>query len=209
MTDRLDRYSMVTTRTTLMASSLRLFEVATAQGRMMRADGTFAKLDKTPEGRAVGVQVNRTNRERILGLTKTSEDNWRRAIRDWVDVRLAHRCKRGVDFLFLEPLDGAAAVCPGCFVSLAHGEPSVELTESVSEAHTSAAAIAAMSSGDASSGGGYYGVEEGDEGGPSGVIGPDVAKKLLLEGRSKDAPPSDEEALDAIKEMLGAKEMPA
>jgi hypothetical protein len=203
VTDQLDRYSMVTTRSMLDTPNFRLFMVATAQGRMMRADRTFSKLDRSPEGRPVGVEISIKKRRAILELVGVTDATWRQAIGLWTEGRLAHRCKRGIDFLFLEPLRGEAAACPRCTVSLSHSEPLANLTHGVSQSHTSSTPIAASSSAIASSRGGCTGDEEGDEDGLPPFISPEEAKNLI-EGRSQKARSHlDEEALGNIHWVFG------
>jgi hypothetical protein len=181
---------MVTTRAKLIAPSLQLFEVAAAQGRMMRTDGTFAKIDKSPDGQPAGVEVTIRRRRQILALVGVTDDAWRLAVTKWVRLRLVHRCQRGVDFLFLEPLEGAAAVCPRCHVTLAHAEPVAALTENVSAAHASGPQMAATSSGDVAPPGGCSGVEEGDEEEGTGEIG--IAEAIrLLQGSSEKSGSSE------------------
>lgn len=60
---------------------------------------------------AVGVEVGVTARNRVLGLAGIQRPAWDQQVRAWVEVGMAHRCRRGVVMLFREPIDFASD-CP-------------------------------------------------------------------------------------------------
>jgi hypothetical protein len=114
VTDQEDRYSPVTFRgrERVGKGSAYLFDQLATRGKSIAPDGTFRKLNAGE--RYIGVRVTRDKRREILDRIDLTDKRWNNVIRVWASNRMAHRCSDGLDVLFLTPLDGAAALCPGC-----------------------------------------------------------------------------------------------
>jgi hypothetical protein len=180
--------------------SFRLLWFASATGRAMRTDRTFAPIG--PGGRSLGVQVDKKMRQRILEELGLSDKTWQNAAIVWVARRLAHRCRRGTLFIFIEPQDGLAATCPACLSPLARQvSPGSRDKLSPLTGH-SRVLIAATTSANSEETAGCYRVEEGVATIPD-LSTPEASRKFqkALEERL-----SENAALARLKEALDAKE---
>jgi hypothetical protein len=180
--------------------SFRLLWFASATGRAMRTDRTFAPIG--PGGRSLGVEIDKKMRQRILDELGLSTKTWQNAAIGWVDRRLAHRCRRGVLFVFIEPQDGLAATCPACLSPLA-GQVSPGSRDKLSPlTGHSRVAIAATTSENIEDPGGCYRVEEGVDTVPD-LSTPEASKRFQkqLQERSLEIA-----ALARLKDTLDAKE---
>jgi hypothetical protein len=188
------RYSSMTVDGILAVSepTVKAFHLASSLGKGMRKDGTFAPL-RDPDD-LLAVAVWEIHRDRVIGLLGLSSQAWRRYVRQWETVGMAHRCRhltRGRVFLFLSP----ETICPVC------GEAFT--TRRVERSSDERSAFMARTqnvfrTGDASR----------DEEGVSHQVGTIVpgkeASETSQEGLSESAPPSNEEALASLKRVLGA-----
>jgi hypothetical protein len=90
-------------------SFTRTHGIAAALGREMRKDGTFGSLRHGKDG--VGVLIGPTQRKRICAVLDIGMDYFSDFARECERLGIAHRCRRGTLFLWLEPL---MERCPGC-----------------------------------------------------------------------------------------------
>lgn len=104
-----------------------LYLIAAAEGRSMKANGTFDK--PAHDESYVGVWVGKDHRNRILATLDMQPQRWRSAVRYWVELGLAHRC--GSNGVFLLRVPGMA--CPRCTesVALSNGKALLSATVSV------------------------------------------------------------------------------
>jgi hypothetical protein len=58
----------------------------------------------------VGIAVTPLHRDRVMAQLGIGRRTWERHVSDWVDSRMAHRCRPGFVFVFLTP----SATCPRC-----------------------------------------------------------------------------------------------
>jgi hypothetical protein len=89
---------------------LGLFDMSYAVGRYFDQHGSFKRLNGLP----VGAVVDASRLPDVLELAGVTEKTWENNVSSWVRLRMAHRCRPGVVALFMEPLDGAGAICPKC-----------------------------------------------------------------------------------------------
>ena len=128
-----------------------------------------------------------------------SAKRWENAVTEWVQVRMAHRCRRGVVILFVEPRDGLDARCVRCGESLRRG----------AVLPSDGSASPAVREGSSRSTGG---IEHGslvarrvEERVGSEVPTEDVGEKQSPKGTiSEIAPPSEDEAIANAERILGA-----
>jgi hypothetical protein len=181
--------------------SFRLLWFSSATGRAMRTDRTFAPIG--PGGRSLGVEIDKKMRDRIVDELGLSSKTWQNAAIGWVARRLAHRCRRGVLFIFIEPQDGLAATCPACLSPLAGQVSPVSRDKLSPLTGYSRVPIAQTTSANTEDAGGCYRVEEGVDTVPD-LSTPEASKKFqeLLQERD-----SEIAALARLKEQLDAKEV--
>jgi hypothetical protein len=111
----LERYSPVTVAALLRLpeSNARAFVVASALGSFRRLDGSSERLQSGKQ--AAGTLVSRKRKALILAVLDISPQRWRALVSNWMQANLAHRCDRGVVFLFARPLFDE---CPSCHTEL-------------------------------------------------------------------------------------------
>jgi hypothetical protein len=102
-----------------------LLLIAAAEGRSMKADGTYDSPGFGEE--YVGVWVGTVHRDRIISTLGIKPARWRAAVTQWVGFGLAHRCKPGAVFL----LTRAGAACPRCTGNVAHRDDAASPTATV------------------------------------------------------------------------------
>jgi hypothetical protein len=175
----LDSDSSVALRTmlTVPQRSFRAFMVGSVMGSWVPVGGRPGRL--RPGERAVATYVTGADRRRICALLGIEEKTWQNYATDWVKLRLAHQCSPGSLTLFANQLNGDAAICPKCRLSLVRGIDFPQRREKPSPVQgTSDVRIAASSSEDS----GFFDKVElqgGEKGGPaSDEITPEVAKRI-------------------------------
>jgi hypothetical protein len=106
-----------------------LYLIAAAEGRSMKGDGTYNKAGHGEE--YVGVWVGKTHRDRIISTLDLKLARWQAAVRQWVGMGLAHRCRSGAVFLLRKP----GMACPRCARNVAHGDGETSPTATSDVAH--------------------------------------------------------------------------
>lgn len=117
-----DRYSPVSVAVymRLPESSARAFAITSGLGRWLDRNGTPNTLKSGKD--ASGALVSRQRLPVVLAALAVdgeplSTRQWRRYARAWEDEYVAHRCERGVVFLFARPLMNP---CPACRQEIAY-----------------------------------------------------------------------------------------
>ena len=105
------RYSPVTVAIwqRLPESNARAFAIGSALGSLLDGSGSSGRLRSGRE--AAGSLVKARRLPAVLQAIGISDRQWRRYVADWADRLVAHRCARGVVFLFAKP---AFEDCPAC-----------------------------------------------------------------------------------------------
>ena len=170
-------------------ADVRDFLVASIMGTWVSVSGHRGPLRGGE--RAIATTVNRTERAKIRDALGIKNKTWQNKMSRWAKLDLAHNCSTTSDCLFVEPLGGSAAPCPGCSrslgLSLGAGTnlPPVRETHSPS-AGTSGGEISGTTSNDGDSSNKVV-LRGGEEGG-SGVhaqeprLTPDLAREELKQG---------------------------
>lgn len=109
------RYSPVTAAALLHLpdSNAKCFAVASALGTFLDFDGSSRRLRSGRD--AAGTLITSRRREVVLEVLDVSPRRWRELVADWESRYLAHRCERGLVFLFARPLYES---CPACHAEL-------------------------------------------------------------------------------------------
>lgn len=111
-----------------------LYLAASAEGRAMRSDGTFDRLNGE---QPLGVRVARVHRDRVLENLSLSHGRWRQAVREWVSLGVAHRCGPNEVFLLLQAINSwkpETSECPYCQnVTLSNARTSLSVTPPVTD----------------------------------------------------------------------------
>jgi hypothetical protein len=210
-------------------SSARAFGIASALGSYRAARGSSAPLRGGRE--ACGSFVARRRVPAVLQAIDCSDRAWRKYVKSWVELYIAHRCERGAVFLFTAPELRACANC-GERLEIDHVPQLAARTKAARSNGTLSAAQAeplAPESGTSSAGGvervapqivrvgphrsrrSLQGLGQGVEGergssSASEVSPPAGFKKRRVAEQNPWAnltPAGDDEALANIKEILG------
>jgi hypothetical protein len=96
-------------------SSARTLAIASALGRGIRTDSTFAPLRNGKD--VLGVYVGPKQRATILAVDETSARTWRWLVQDWEGRHIAHRCGRGAVTLLIDRLQ-TPCPNPACNVDI-------------------------------------------------------------------------------------------
>jgi hypothetical protein len=107
----LERYSPVEVglMVHLPEGNARSFMIASALGRILAKDGTFAPLAGRENGG--GSVVGPTQRKRVLAVLNIKPRRWRDLVADWETRYVAHKCGASTVCLFTRWLPTA---CPAC-----------------------------------------------------------------------------------------------
>lgn len=120
MSGRDDRCAPVPLRTLyrVPAATMKLYVLAAAEGRSMNTSSlnpsdTRSKFDALVKGeRPIGVRISEMHRDRVLLEAGVGLRQWQAASRQWQELDLAHKCRRGRLFLLVRPT--ASDLCPDC-----------------------------------------------------------------------------------------------
>jgi hypothetical protein len=112
-----NRYSPVSVAVMhqLPEGSARSFMIASALGQFLRLDGSSKRLRSGKD--AGGTLITKRHRKFVLQSLEIDESRWRKLVKDWEKRYVAHRCSRGVVFLFAKWLEDE---CPACHAEILH-----------------------------------------------------------------------------------------